>query len=138
MSLFVSGLSGGDVFGETFPPGHVCSPGGSGSFALDSEAGRQFVFHTLSALLCAYSRAFGERVLCLAPADVDTDLPYHVMPALQTYIHFVALKEQVRAGRKTRGRLSRDGKPRKEATCRVAAGPLICRASLSRQHTFVH
>ncbi|PHJ20173.1 tetratricopeptide repeat-containing protein, partial [Cystoisospora suis] len=37
---------------------------------------------------------FKDRVISLAPADVDTDLPYHVMPALQTYIHFLASKHQ--------------------------------------------
>ncbi|PFH31477.1 hypothetical protein BESB_029120 [Besnoitia besnoiti] len=95
---------GADSFGDQssgrslealFPPNRVaCPPEGHTTLPADSDQGQLLIFHTLSDLLCAYSPAYRETLPSLAPPQLDTDLPYHVMPALQAHNHFLATKEE--------------------------------------------
>ncbi|EPT25206.1 tetratricopeptide repeat-containing protein [Toxoplasma gondii ME49] len=76
-----------------FPRNRLVCPQGT-SVAVDSERGRALTFHTLSDLLCTYSPAYRAVLPSLAPEQLDTDLPYHVMPTLQARNHFLVAKDQ--------------------------------------------
>ncbi|CBZ56226.1 Protein KIAA0664, related [Neospora caninum Liverpool] len=77
-----------------FPRNRLICPQEGTSVSVDSERGRALIFHTLSDLLCTYSPAYREVLPSLAPEQLDTDLPYHVMPTLQARNHFLVAKEQ--------------------------------------------
>ncbi|KEP61115.1 UNVERIFIED_CONTAM: tetratricopeptide repeat-containing protein [Hammondia hammondi] len=95
--LVASVTSATDASGRSletlFPRNRLVCPQGT-SVAVDSERGRALTFHTLSDLLCTYSPAYRAVLPSLAPEQLDTDLPYHVMPTLQARNHFLVAKEQ--------------------------------------------